>query len=62
MTTKIDTEIKQLEKELAEVQGTETEVYARIVGYYRPVKNWNKGKKTEYAERLNFRKATERKS
>ncbi|MFN2126264.1 MAG: anaerobic ribonucleoside-triphosphate reductase, partial [Anaerolineales bacterium] len=24
-----------------------TEVYSRIVGYYRPVDNWNKGKKEE---------------
>jgi ribonucleoside-triphosphate reductase len=28
-----------------------TEVYSRIVGYYRPVKSWNKGKKSEYKER-----------
>jgi ribonucleoside-triphosphate reductase len=28
--------------------GQETEIYARIVGYYRPVKNWNKGKFEEY--------------
>ena len=30
------------------------EVYARIVGYYRPVQNWNKGKKAEYEERIEF--------
>ena len=28
--------------------GTETEVYSRITGYYRPVKNWNDGKSQEY--------------
>ena len=27
------------------------EVYSRIVGYVRPVRNWNKGKKQEFAER-----------
>ena len=27
------------------------EVYSRIVGYVRPVKNWNKGKKREFADR-----------
>ncbi len=32
----------------------EAEVYARIVGYYRPVKNWNPGKKSEYTERQVF--------
>ncbi|MBN2140321.1 MAG: ribonucleoside triphosphate reductase [Desulfovibrionaceae bacterium] len=34
--------------------GAETEVYTRIVGYYRPVSRWNKGKQAEYAERLVF--------
>lgn len=34
--------------------GEETEVYTRIVGYYRPVKNWNRGKKSEYNERKTF--------
>ncbi len=27
------------------------EVYSRIVGYLRPVQNWNKGKQQEFAER-----------
>jgi len=30
------------------------EVYSRIVGYYRPVKNWNAGKKQEFADRMTF--------
>ena len=29
----------------------ETEVYSRVVGYYRPVQNWNTGKKYEFSER-----------
>ncbi|KQC14028.1 MAG: anaerobic ribonucleoside-triphosphate reductase [Desulfuromonas sp. SDB] len=28
-----------------------TEVYSRIVGYYRPVNNWNQGKKEEFSQR-----------
>ncbi|MGE4553357.1 MAG: ribonucleoside triphosphate reductase [Desulfovibrionaceae bacterium] len=32
--------------------GAEAEVYTRIVGYYRPVQRWNKGKQAEYKERL----------
>lgn len=28
-----------------------TEVYSRVVGYHRPVKQWNKGKQAEFAER-----------
>lgn len=31
--------------------GEETEVYSRITGYYRPVKNWNDGKAQEFRER-----------
>lgn len=31
--------------------GQETEVYSRITGYYRPVKNWNDGKAKEYKMR-----------
>ena len=27
------------------------EVYSRVVGYYRPVSNWNIGKKQEFKER-----------
>ncbi|RLG28098.1 hypothetical protein DRN98_10020, partial [Methanosarcinales archaeon] len=34
--------------------GEETEVYTRIVGYYRPVKNWNHGKKSEYNDRKTY--------
>jgi anaerobic ribonucleoside-triphosphate reductase len=34
--------------------GEETEVYSRIVGYYRPVKNWNHGKKAEYYKRVTY--------
>ena len=34
--------------------GQETEVYSRIVGYYRPVQNWNKGKKEEFKFREEY--------
>jgi len=30
------------------------EVYSRVVGYYRPVKQWNKGKKAEFQQRREF--------
>ena len=32
----------------------ETEVWSRVVGYHRPVKNWNEGKREEYNERKTF--------
>lgn len=27
------------------------EVYSRVVGYFRPVQNWNPGKQQEFSER-----------
>ncbi|MDX9802165.1 MAG: anaerobic ribonucleoside-triphosphate reductase [Spirochaetia bacterium] len=50
----IDEQIKALEEERLAVTGRETEVYTRIVGYYRAVKNWNKGKREEYRHRICF--------
>ena len=35
--------------------GEKTEFYSRVTGYFRPVSNWNKGKKEEFAERKTFR-------
>lgn len=34
--------------------GKETEVWSRVVGYLRPVQNFNKGKSREYQERLKY--------
>lgn len=34
--------------------GKETEVYSRITGYYRSVKNWNDGKTQEFADRKTY--------
>jgi anaerobic ribonucleoside-triphosphate reductase len=31
------------------------EVYSRVVGYLRPVKQWNPGKQEEYKQRKNFK-------
>jgi len=34
--------------------GAETEVYSRVVGYLRPVNQWNKGKREEFRKRKTF--------
>lgn len=34
--------------------GRETEIWTRVVGFYRPVKSFNPGKKEEYKERKEF--------
>jgi ribonucleoside-triphosphate reductase len=36
------------------VCGKETEVYSRITGYYRPLKNWNDGKAKEFQDRKEY--------
>jgi anaerobic ribonucleoside-triphosphate reductase len=33
----------------------ETEIYSRVVGYLRPIKQWNDGKQAEYAMRHTYR-------
>ncbi len=50
----IDKEIHELEEKLEHVEGRPTEVYTRIVGYYRSLKNWNRGKREEYSHRVLF--------
>jgi ribonucleoside-triphosphate reductase len=34
--------------------GQKTELYSRVCGYFRPVANWNRGKKQEFLDRKNF--------
>lgn len=34
--------------------GQPTECYSRVCGYFRPVKNWNKGKREEFKDRKTF--------
>lgn len=41
--------IKELEK-----KRVPCEVYSRVVGYIRPVSQWNEGKQEEFAERHLF--------
>lgn len=31
-----------------------TEIYSRVVGYYRPVHQWNKGKQSEFEQRKEY--------
>lgn len=37
-----------------EQQRTQCEVYSRVVGYIRPVQQWNDGKQSEYGDRQEF--------
>jgi anaerobic ribonucleoside-triphosphate reductase len=42
-------ERKDVSKE--KIIAVKAEVYSRVVGYYRPVANWNDGKREEFNER-----------
>lgn len=47
---------EELELDLKDASGSKCEVYSRVVGYHRPVDNWNDGKKHEYCNRQEFDK------
>ena len=34
--------------------GEKTEVYSRVCGYFRPVSNWNQGKREEFKDRKEY--------
>lgn len=46
--------LAELKANLVTVEGTPTEVYSRIVGYYRSVRNWNAGKREEFGRRREY--------
>jgi len=48
--------MKKIMKNL-EAQRTKCEIYSRVVGYLRPVKQWNDGKQAEFAERKEYKVA-----
>ncbi len=34
--------------------GLKTEVFSRVCGYFRPVRHWNRGKKSEFKDRKEY--------
>jgi len=47
----IENDLAAAREALSSAEGTPAEVYSRIVGYYRSVRNWNRGKREEYNQR-----------
>ena len=37
------------------VCGKSCDIYSRVVGYFRPVKNWNEGKQEEFRQRVEYK-------
>lgn len=50
----VERDLAERRKELETVSGRETEIYSRIVGYYRSLKNWNHGKREEFRHRTTY--------
>jgi ribonucleoside-triphosphate reductase (formate) len=46
------------EHETCNICNSDTEVYSRVVGYLRPVNQWNKGKQDEFALRRTYKLAS----
>jgi len=59
LKNEIEKRINELEKEIESVKGSKCEIYSRIVGYHRPVENWNEGKKDEFNHRQDYQESVE---
>jgi len=44
--------------ELDDAERQPCEVYSRVMGYFRPVDQWNIGKQQEHADRKNFEESS----
>lgn len=49
------TETEELDEHGNVKKRTKCEVYARVVGYIRPVQQWNEGKQSEFKDRKTFK-------
>ncbi|WP_052297330.1 anaerobic ribonucleoside-triphosphate reductase [Hippea maritima] len=47
--------IKELEEKKKDMKVERCEVYSRVVGYLRPVQQWNDGKQEEFSQRKSFK-------
>jgi anaerobic ribonucleoside-triphosphate reductase len=45
---------KKSAKKITNDDRTKCEVYSRVVGYLRPVNQWNDGKSSEYSDRKEY--------
>ena len=43
--------MRKTKVETQKIKAVPCEVYSRVVGYFRPVQNWNPGKQQEFKDR-----------
>jgi anaerobic ribonucleoside-triphosphate reductase len=46
-----DNIVERKREDKKKVRAVRAEVYSRVVGYYRPVADWNEGKREEFKDR-----------
>jgi len=49
-----------MKKQDLQKKRTQCEIYSRVVGYLRPINQWNGGKQAEFADRKTYNKALEK--
>ncbi len=49
-----ETVIEEIMRDHATARVMPCEIYSRVVGYFRPVSQWNPGKREEFRERKEF--------
>lgn len=47
--------MKETQQNKKQVCDKKTEVYSRVVGFFRPVDHWNKGKLEEFKDRKEYK-------
>jgi anaerobic ribonucleoside-triphosphate reductase len=47
--------MKFMDRKELEAKRTKCDIYSRVVGYVRPVRQWNKGKQSEFKDRKLFK-------
>jgi len=47
-------DLKDTKEKLKNFVPKECEIYSRVVGYYRPIKQWNPGKQEEWKDRVTY--------
>ncbi len=50
----LEKKLEELKYKLENVKGEKCEIWTRVMGYHRPVSEFNKGKKSEFKERVYF--------
>ena len=50
----LEKKLEELKYKLEKVKGEKCKIWTRVMGYHRPVSEFNKGKKSEFKERVYF--------